>query len=51
VGKQEKLVAEKGHSHMQPPSILFSKVGLMVADVSIESKTLEESIVVVSIEW
>jgi hypothetical protein len=45
------LVVEKEHSHMQAPSILVSKVGLMVVDVSIKSKALEESIVVVGIVW
>jgi hypothetical protein len=44
-------VDEKEHSHMQAPSILVSKVGLVVDDVSMESKELEESIVVVSIVW
>jgi hypothetical protein len=42
---------EKGHSHMQGFSILVSKVELVVVDVSIENKALEESIVFVGIVW
>jgi len=44
-------VVEKEHSHMQSPSIFVAKVGLLVVDVSIERKALEESIVDVSILW
>ena len=44
-------MVEKKHSHMQDPSILVSKVGIVVVDVSIEIKALDESIVVMSIVW
>jgi hypothetical protein len=44
-------VVEKEHSHMKSPSILVAKVGLVIYYVSIESKELKESIVVVSIMW
>jgi hypothetical protein len=44
-------VFEKEHSHMQCFFILVSKVGLVVSEVSIEDKALEESNVVVVIAW
>jgi hypothetical protein len=44
-------VFEKEHYDMQGFSILVAKVGLVVADVSIEDKALEESNVVVGIAW
>jgi hypothetical protein len=42
---------EKGNSHMHGFSILVSKVGLVVTDVSIENKALEKFIVVVGMVW
>jgi hypothetical protein len=51
VDKEEEFLFEKKNYHMQGFSILVSKVGLVVSDVSIEDKALEESNVVVGIAW
>jgi hypothetical protein len=51
VGRWENLLVEREHSHMQVLSILVSKVGFVVVDVTIEDKTLEVPIVVVGIVW